>query len=75
MHTNLNPTGVFLMVILMARGTQDPVLDAFEEPLPAGFSRVEFWSNEMYNVHPKKLRWNLKNGGLEDDFPLQLGDF
>ena len=26
-------------------------------------------------VHPWKLTWNLQNGGLEDDFPFQTGDF
>ena len=29
-------------------------------------------------LHPRKLPWNPKmdqNGDLEDDFPLQLGDF
>ena len=25
-------------------------------------------------IHPGKLTWNPKNGGLEDHFPIQLGD-
>ena len=28
------------------------------------------------HVHPCKIHgWNLKNKGLEDDFPFQTGDF
>ncbi len=26
-------------------------------------------------LHPGKLTWNQKNGGLEDDVPFQLGVF
>jgi len=29
----------------------------------------------LQNVHPRKLTWNPKNGGLEDDFPFQLSVF
>ena len=45
-------TGILLVIHgdLNGPGTQDPVLDAFEEPLPAGFPRVKFWSNEMYTL-------------------------
>ena len=27
------------------------------------------------SLHPGRLIWNRNNGGLEDDFPFQLGDF
>ena len=27
------------------------------------------------SLHPGKLIWNPKIGGLEDDFPFQLDDF
>ncbi len=37
--------------------------------------RTMFW---CFEIHPRKLIWNPKmeqNGGLEDYFPFQLGDF
>ena len=29
----------------------------------------------MFKLHPGKLTWKKKYGGLEDDFPFQIGDF
>ena len=30
---------------------------------------------EKDSLHPRRLTWNINNGGLEDDFPFQIGDF
>ena len=29
----------------------------------------------FHPLHPGRLTWNPENDGLEDDVPLQLGDF
>lgn len=38
---------------------------------------LKTWTCDFLNgsIHPGKLTWNHVNGGLEDDCPLQLGDF
>ena len=34
-----------------------------------------FWLGAMVaTLHPGKLTWNPKSGGLEIDFPVQVGD-
>ena len=51
-------------------GTKEPVMLAMPmEPIT--------WHSVpcFFLIHPGRLTWNPKNGGLEDDFSFFLGDF
>ena len=42
--------------------------------LVGGFLAAIFFGGEDWETQ-KNNSWNTKNGGLEDDFPLSIGDY
>ena len=61
---------------MKAHQISDPMYIAAIAPRLVGFHPPKKWpTNLVSNVTPPKINMEHNNGGLEDDFPFQIGDF